>query len=326
MLPLQNGGDTAAGRMSPGVAGTSKLKVKPDRLDFDNVGDRFAQDVDVSDPGYKGKISEDLSDCKHIATLRPPFGKGPSYKVKVTPDRSGKCSVVFSDTDKHKASLSIAVTTPKPSPSPSVSPSPSPTPTPTPTPGPGTVNAAPGSVTICPSSGPASCGTHAQTVVLSQSNYSGGFGESDGCSSNVATVTSVNSTTYKVAGGSVPGTCIATFVGGAGKFATVTITVVGNVSANPASVAICPSSGSNACTPDTLNVVLSQPNYTGNFTESDTCTSDVATVVQVNSNTYTVAGQSKLGNCTATFTGILGKTVKVKIAIVNGVTINVRRW
>ncbi|HTX58543.1 MAG TPA: hypothetical protein VMH02_02615 [Verrucomicrobiae bacterium] len=102
----------------------------------------------------------------------------------------------------------------------------------------------------------------------------------------------------------------------------------GSISVTPSKVALCPSSGSNACDNDAQDVVVSQSGSGGDFTESDDCNASVATVAQASSSgdaaTYHVAAQSSLGTCTATFTGS-GSKATLSIAVQQpGIIINTR--
>lgn len=291
---------------------TRKISLKPVRLTFKNIGTKFAKTVTVSDPGYTGKISESTKACKRFAKASPTSGKGPKYKVKITPLRSGKCSIVFSDTKKHKATLPITVTKPVT------------TPTPTPPPGLGPVVASPAAVTICPQTGTNSCATNSQGVTLTQSNYSGSFTAVNGCNSNLVFVGGINSS-FTISGQSATGICTVTFVGGGGKFVQVPVTVVGSVAASPAPVVLCPSTGPNACPTHVTSLSLTQANYSGNFTESDNCAAATAVIAQLTTSTYRVTGGSQTGTCTATFTGILAQHVQVGIEIENGVVINMKK-
>lgn len=295
-----------------------KIKVKPKRLSFAALGSAAAKTVTVKDAGYTGKIKESLKSCKGIVSVAPHKGKGPAFKLKVTPLRNGTCSIGFSDTKKRKGTLPITVATPSPSPSPTTSPTTSPTASP------GNVIANPLSATICPATGADACATDSQSVTLSQSHYSGSFNELDNCNNTVARVTGSGSS-YTIDGQSATGTCTVTFVGGAGKFTTVGVTVVGAVSASPSPVELCPSTGSDKCNPHTVNVTASQANFSGTFSESDTCSASVASVSRVSAAVFNVTGGSTTGTCHATLTGALGQSVNVPIDIVNGVVINIKK-
>lgn len=95
-------------------------------------------------------------------------------------------------------------------------------------PTPGTLQVSPSSVTICPSSGASSCPTDSASVALSQTYFSGSIGESDTCGSSIASVTAAQGGvgwSFQITGGSVAGTCRATFTGGGGQQAGVAIIV-----------------------------------------------------------------------------------------------------
>lgn len=309
-----------------------KLVLKPRTLSFTSAG--AVKTVTVTDKGYTGTIATVAASCKGIASLSPAKGKGPSYKAKITARSAGTCFIVFKDKHNNTAQLSITVTTTSPSGSPSTSPSgspstkpsgspstsPSSSPSPTGSPALGPVVATPAAAIICPSSGAAKCSSDTQSIALSQTNYSGSFSHSTGCNATTqATVVAQDSTTYLITGKSTPGTCSATFIGGGGKYATVPITIVGAVVASPSPAYVCPSS-SSSCS-NTQLVTLSESQYSGNFTEQDTC-SGIATVVQQTSNTYLVTGGSTITNCNATFTGILGEKFVLSIQVTSGIGVH----
>jgi hypothetical protein len=102
----------------------------------------------------------------------------------------------------------------------SVEPSPSPTP-----PASGGVVVTPARVKICPNSGPNACSRDTATVGVAQSGFTGSFTESDDCPAGVATVAAANATSYTVTSAANVGTCTATFTGGSGSQATLTIDV-----------------------------------------------------------------------------------------------------
>jgi hypothetical protein len=297
---------------------TSKVVLKPKSLSFSSVG--TSKTVTVTDKGYTGKIVAHAGPCNGIATILPAAGKGPKYKPKIVSQGAGRCSIVFSDKHKNKATLAIDVTTtttPTPSSSPSSGGSASPSPSGSPTLGP--VVATPAAATVCPSSGTASCSSDTQTIALSQANYSGSFSHSTSCNATTqATVVAQTGSTYLISAKTTPGTCSATFIGGGGQFVSVPVTIVGAVVASPSPAYVCPTSSSSC---DTQLVTLSESNYTGNFTENDTC-SGIATVVQQTSNTYLVTGGSSTNNCTATFTGILGEHVVISIQVSPGIGVH----
>ncbi|MBV8491580.1 MAG: hypothetical protein JO199_13720 [Candidatus Eremiobacteraeota bacterium] len=259
-----------------------------------------SQTIKVSQPEFSGPFTEKTTCSTSVATVK--LVGGTNYDITGA-STTGACTVTFTGAVEKNATVQIKVNPPPP----------------------GTVTANPTSVTLCPSTGLNSCNTFSQQVTLGQPFFTGTFTESDGCNANVVTIVPLTPSVYKITGGSTFGTCSATFVGGGGKFVTVPITIVGNVNVSPASVSICPSSGSDKCNPNTATVKVSQLEYSGTFSESDNCDPSVATVQLVSGVTYQINGQSTLGNCTATFTGILGKTGTAQINVVNGVVVNLHR-
>lgn len=85
-------------------------------------------------------------------------------------------------------------------------------------------------------------------------------------------------------------------------------------------VTICPASGSSACNNNSATITVTQANYTGPVTESDTCLASVAIVHTLASNgpvaQFKITGQTNTGTCRATFTGGSGKSSGVAIIVV----------
>ena len=88
----------------------NKIKVTPTKLGLLSTGAAGALTATISEAGYKGKFTEKTT-CKGIATEKPTSGKGPSFKITVTPVKAGSCSITFADTNKQTAVLPVTGTT-----------------------------------------------------------------------------------------------------------------------------------------------------------------------------------------------------------------------
>lgn len=123
-------------------------------------------------------------------------------------------------------------------------------------------------------------------------------------------------------GGAVPNSPAGPGIGGSRGTPAPTPTPTptpGALNVNPASLTMCPSSGSQQCNTNTGSVTLSQSNYSGTITESDDCANSVAVVTAVTTSAsnahFTVTGQSTTGTCRATFTGGDGQQTGVAIIV-----------
>jgi hypothetical protein len=88
----------------------NKIKITPTKLGLLGTGAAGALTATISEAGYKGKFTEKTT-CKGIATEKPTSGKGPSFKITVTPVKAGSCSITFADTNKQTAVLPVTGTT-----------------------------------------------------------------------------------------------------------------------------------------------------------------------------------------------------------------------
>ena len=177
--------------------------------------------LQVSQPGFLGPYTITSSNGavlslqqKLQSTQRAPQSGGPqtiispngqAYVVALAPGNAsitvnGSESLTIAPTTLQN--ITIAAATPTPSPSPSASPSPSPTPTPNP------MGIAPSTLALTGTGA-----SNAQTLVVTETGYTGSFTESDTCST-IATVTPSSGTgpsfTFTVTG-LAAGTCSATF-------------------------------------------------------------------------------------------------------------------
>ncbi len=193
--------------------------------------------LQVSQPGFLGPYTITSSNGavlslqqKLQSTQRAPQSGGPqtiispngqAYVVALAPGNAsitvnGSESLTIAPTTLQN--ITIAAATPTPSPSPSASPSPSPSPTPTPNP----MGIAPSTLALTGTGA-----SNAQTLVVTETGYTGSFTESDTCST-IATVTPSSGTgpsfTFTVTG-LAAGTCSATFADTNGQHVTANIGV-----------------------------------------------------------------------------------------------------
>ena len=160
----------------------------------------------------------------------------------------------------------------------------------------------------------------AQTVTVWQSTLTTAYTESDTCK-GVATIAqtsrvALGTVTYSVtpigAGG-----CTATFTGAANESAVLTITSApnvggGGVTVNPSSLSFLQIGASYF-----QNLNVSQSNYTGAYSESDSCTGIVTVSVTSNSGGAAVykVTPAAVGTCQITITGGSGKTATVGVTV-----------
>ncbi|MHB8198963.1 MAG: hypothetical protein ACYDGW_11995 [Vulcanimicrobiaceae bacterium] len=159
----------------------------------------------------------------------------------------------------------------------------------------------------------------AQPVTVWQSALTTAYAESDTCkgvatiaqTSRVALGTATYSVTPIGAGG-----CTATFTGTANESAVLTITSApnagGGVTANPSSLSFLAIGASYA-----QNLNVSQSNFTGAYSESDSCTGVVTVSVTSNSGGAAVyeVTPAAVGTCQITITGGSGKTATVGVTV-----------
>jgi hypothetical protein len=289
------GGRKETAPLSITVAPPGSIVVKPASLSFESVGSSAAKPVAVSQSGFTGSFGES-DNCNGIATVVASSNAGGRASYVVTPVASGTCAATFSGGNKETSPLPVSVMAPSP----------------------GDVVVTPDSLTFT-ALGPSA----AQNVTVSQSHYDGAFTETNTCA-GIATIAASTTTGGGTAAYSVTavaqGTCSATFTGGAGKSAPLTISVMqtqpGNVIVTPNSLkfTVLGPSGSQS-------VTVSQTHYDGAFTEKDTCTG-IATVSAKTGGApgaYSVTAIAQ-GTCSATFTGGGGKSAPLSITVAPPVT------
>ncbi len=160
----------------------------------------------------------------------------------------------------------------------------------------------------------------AQPVTVWQSALTTAYTESDTCK-GVATIAQTSPVTLGTAVYSVTpigaGGCAATFTGTANESAVLTITSApngggGGVTANPSSLSFLAIGASYV-----QNLNVSQSNFTGAYSESDSCTGIVTVSVTSNSGGAAVykVTPAAVGTCQITITGGSGKTATVGVTV-----------
>ena len=283
------GGNGAKGRLAISVALAGDILVEPSSLQFDATGSDAAQKVAVSQSGFSGGF-EETDTCSGIATIDAISNAKGHAKYRVTPVAKGTCTATFHGGHKETAPLSVTV-------------------------------APPGNVVVTPSSlsfDTVGSGA-AKPATVSQTDYTGSFGESDNCNGIATVVASANAgghASYTVTP-LASGTCSATFSGGNKETAPLSISVTP------------PPPGDVVVTPDSLmftslgpdgsqGVKVTQSHYDAGFTETDNC-SGIAVVASAKttgggSAAYSVTALAK-GSCSATFTGGGGKSSPLSVTV-----------
>jgi hypothetical protein len=253
----------------PGV-----VVVSPTSLEFTATGSVNSKTATVTQANFNGRFVESDT-CAKIANLVATSNAGGKASYTVTPLGAGSCSATFAGGDKASNDLPISVTLP------------------------GGVVVVPNSLSFT-----ATGSSHAKSVAVSQSRYTGTFAQSDTCA-GIALLAPTSNTGGKAAYTVTPvgaGTCAATFTGGDKQHATLPISVVlpGPVVLAPPALSFTTSGVANAKT-----VRASQSNYSGSFSTSDTC-ANVATVTASSNGggaaSYRVTAVGS-GSCRVTVTG-----------------------
>jgi hypothetical protein len=268
------GGNRERARLRIGVTPPDAVVLAPSSLSFTATGSGAAQNVAVSQNSYGGTFTES-DDCSGIATVAGLSNSGGKATFAVTPVGMGSCSATYTGGNKASAALPIDVALP------------------------GNVVVNPASLTLNATGSGA-----AVPVAVSQQGYGGSFTESDTCAS-VATVVATSNANGKASFLVTPekaGNCTATFAGGNRESVPLPITVApfGSVVVAPKSMTFT-ATGSGAA----KNAAVSQGNFTGSFTETDSCSGTASVKATTNSGgnaLYSVTPIAR-GTCTATFTG-----------------------
>jgi hypothetical protein len=283
------GGNGEKGRLSISVAPPGDILVDPSSLQFDTTGSDAAQNVAVSQSGFSDAFKE-TDTCSGIATIDAIHNTNGRAKYRVTPFAKGTCAATFHGGHKETAPLSISV-------------------------------APPGNVVVTPSSlsFDAVGSGAAKPAAVSQTDYTGSFGESDNCNGIATVVASTNAgghASYTVTP-VASGTCTATFSGGNKETAPLSISIT---PPPPGDVVVLPDSLTfTSLGPDgAQGVKVSQSHYDGAFTENDNC-SGIAVVASSKTTgggtaAYSVTALAK-GSCSATFTGGGGKSSPLPVTV-----------
>jgi hypothetical protein len=188
---------------------SAKLTVSPTTLNFSAVGAAAAQPFTATAQGHATLTA--ISSNPLVATVDPASattsdGQAKSATFTVTPLASGISTVTIADKQGDTATVAVSVTA-----------------------APGPLKISTTGVTICPSSGLSACSDSAQTIQVTQANFTGPFVESDDCDPLVATVAAISpdgpNASFTITGQSQTGTCRATFQGAAGAKAGVAIII-----------------------------------------------------------------------------------------------------
>jgi hypothetical protein len=281
------GGGGKSSPLAVSVAPLGPVALNPTSLTFVKAGSEAAQNVAVTQMGFSGTFGE-ADTCNGIATIAAQTNAGGNASYTVTPVANGNCAATFTGGNKESTPLPIAVDIPPPGP----------------------VVVDPNALTFTSTGSRA-----AQNVTVSQTGFTGTFKETDTCGgiATIVAASAVGKTTFKVTP-IAKGDCTATFQGGNGETAPLTISV-----APPGSVVVDPSALEFTKTGPTnsQNVNVSQTNYSGAFTQSNTC-SGIASVSAASNAagkaTYRVTPIAK-GTCTVTFTGSPGQSAPLSVSV-----------
>jgi len=256
--------------------------VSPSKLSFTTTTPKTAT---VTQKGYKGRFTE-KSACAGIAKATWLSNAGGSAKLQVTPVGSGSCTITISGGRGASAPLDVDVT-------------------------PNPLVISPSRIDFTRTGGDAK-----QPVEVTQTEYDGAFTVTDDCK-GIATIEASANEHGAALFAVTPiarGGCTATFGGGFGATAPLTIAVTppGGVSVSPASLSFT-QSGSAA----SKTATVSQKGYDGGFKESDDC-GGIATVALTGGGRgeqqYTVTPQGT-GSCTADFNGDRDQSGHLSISV-----------
>ena len=268
--------------MQPERQAVGPVVVSPTSLVFTAVGASHAASVTVSQTGFAGRF---LQFGKCVAPIAKVTGRaaGGKWIFTVTPLHAGTCIARFQGGGGKTASLPVSVL-------------------------PGPVVLAPASLKFT-----ALGASNAKSFAASQTNYLGTLSETNTCA-KIATVTASSNAGRKYQVTPIgAGSCSAKVSGGGGQSASLPISVVlPGVVLTPKSLSF-----SAATVASAKPVAVTQQNYTGTFSESDSCTK-VATVVATSnaggSAKYTVTPTGP-GSCSATFKGAYALSASLPIAV-----------
>lgn len=154
---------------------------------------------------------------------------------------------------------------------------------------------------------------NAKTATVTQDGYSGRFSQSNSCA-HIASVMEKTNAGGKASYLVTPlgtGSCAAVFAGGNAKSATLPISV-----SLASKIVVAPSSLTLKTTAS-IDVDVSQNNYTDAFRESDTCARVAGILAKRNNGGKAKYVVTPIGNgaCNATFTGGGGESAKLPISV-----------
>jgi hypothetical protein len=282
-----SGGGGKSSPLPVTVAPLGAVTVNPSTMTFVSAGSGAAQTAAVSQTGFGGAFAESNT-CSGIATIVEETNTGGNASYTVTPIANGTCDATFTGGNKETAPLPIAVNIPPPGP----------------------VIVDPNALTFT------STGAGAEkTVKVSQTGFTGTFTVNHSCA-GVATIVAANAvgaSDFKVTP-VAKGDCTATFTGGNGETAPLTIEV-----APPGSVVVDPSALAFDRTGPTSakDVSVSQSSYGGTFTESSDCSGIASVRAKANTGgnaTYAVTAIGA-GTCTVTFTGGSSQSAPLSVTV-----------
>ena len=278
------GGAGATADLSVRVQPPGKVLLAPSSLTFNTTS--TAGYATATQSGYAGRFTE-RDDCGPTARVAATVDAAGTATYEVMPLAKGTCTATITGGNLESAPLAIAVVPY------------------------GLVVLDPSSLSFT-----ATGSSSAQTVAVSQENFTGSFTESDDCT-GVAKLSAGSNAGGKASYTVTPeaeGACEATFAGGNAVKAQLPISVTpyGPVVAKPSSLSFT-ATGSGAA----QSVALSQSNYKGSFGESDDCSGTATIAVESNGGGtagYTVTPLAK-GDCSVTFTGGNAASTKVSISV-----------
>jgi RHS repeat-associated protein len=274
----------SAGLRGIGPNALGSVTVAPNALSF---ASGTAQSVSVTQPNYAGAFTIDPGTCGGVVTIAHLTGMQFSVAPSTaSPGTTARCKAYFVGGGGKRGKLTVRVAIP----------------------GPVTLSASHLKFTALGAAA-------ARSVTVAQSNYAGAFSESDSCA-GIASVASGSGGTVFTVTPLAAGTCSATFVGADGQSASLPIKVVlpGGVVVSPASLTFANTGSANAAT-----LTVTQSNYSGAFSESDTCTSSgVASVSNGTDSAHFVVTPLAAGTCAITITGGNAQSTSVPVTVTAG--------
>ena len=286
------GGGSGGGSSAPTIPPTTPPTPPPGALEVSTSSLNFSVDggsqtFTASETNYLGPISA-VSGNTGVATVTPASGNGPGpVTFTVTPTGAGGTSTTITVTDKHGGTQTVSVTIEQP-----------------------------GSIIVNPTTLTFLVGSGTQTFTASEANYSGPLSATSN-NPNVATVAGSGNgpgpVTFTVTPGQAGTTSIT--VNGNGPPASVSVTVIGPLQANPTSLTFLGTTASQ-------NFSVTDPFYSGTLTatSSDTSVATVSPSTAAGPNaTFSVTPvNAKSTPITITITDSFGGSALVSVSVSNG--------